>query len=188
MKQIAGFLVVALVAGSAVQAAASDERWIHVRVAESDGARGRVDIQVPVGLVTSLLPALKSRNAKHSIHIDGKDLDLVELRGYWEAVRAAKDGESITVRDRDSDVRVSKRGGELRLIVDERGGGSRVRMTIPILLVDAVLSGKDSIDLDALGAALAKAPMGELLTVDDDDSHVRLWIDARASPVREDGR
>jgi hypothetical protein len=54
--------------------------------------------------------------------------------------------------------------------------------------VDAVFSGNDEIDLGALGAALAKVPVGEILTVDDDDSHVRIWIDATAAAAREDGQ
>jgi hypothetical protein len=186
MKKILGCLVLACVAGVATRAAASDDRWIHVRVDDADGAKGRVDIQVPVGLVSSLLPALKGVHSRGSIHVDRKRVDLAELRGYWNAVRAARDGEYVTVRDEDSDVRIAKSGGYLRLTVDGKGGGNRVRMKIPLPLVDAALAGGDTLDLDALGKAFANAPMGELLTVDDEDSHVRIWIDARPAPARED--
>lgn len=187
MRKLLGSLVIAWVVGGAASAAAKDDRWIHVRVDDAEGGRGRVDIQVPVGLISSILPALNAKHGKHSIRIDGENVDLSELRGYWDAVRTAKDGEYVTVRDADSTVKVSKSGGELRLIVDEKGSRGRVRMRIPVQLVDAALSGRDTIDLDALGAALSKAPMGELLTVDDEDSHVRIWIDAQAAPAREDG-
>jgi hypothetical protein len=118
--------------------------------------------------------------------VDGDAVDLEEIRGYWSAVRSAKDGEYVTVRDADSDVRVSKRGGYFLLNVDDKGGRSRVRMKLPLPLVDAVLDGRDSINLEALGGALAKAPPGEILTVDDEDSHVRIWIDAAAAAPRED--
>jgi len=174
------------VAASATAAVAADDRWIHVRVDETDGDKGRVDIQVPIGLVSTLLPALKGKHGRGSIHFDGSDVDLAELRGYWNAVRAAADGQYVTVRDEDSDVKISKSGGFFRLSVDERGGGSRVRMKVPIQLVDAVLSGGDTIDLGAVGGALAKVPSGEILTVDDEDSHVRIWIDDDAAPARED--
>jgi len=187
MKKLLGCLVLAGIVGGGARAA-SDDRWIHIRVDDADGAKGRVDIQVPVSLVSSLLPVLNRSRGHGTIQVNDRDMDLAELRGYWSAVRAAKDGEYITVRDQDSDVRVSKRGGYFLLNVDDRGGKSRVRMKIPLPLVDAVLAGGDELDLDALGGALAKAPAGELLTVDDEDSHVRIWIDDEVAPPREDAR
>jgi len=186
MKKILGCLVLACITGGAARASASDDRWIHVRVDDADGAGGRVDIQVPIGMVSGLLPALKGAQSRGSIRVDRKRVDLDELRGYWNAVRTAKDGEYVSVRDDDSDVRISKSGGFVRLNVDERGGGSRVRMKIPLELVDAALANGDTFDFDAIGKALAIAPAGELLTVDDDDSHVRIWIDTQPAAARED--
>jgi len=183
MRKLLGSLVIAGIVGSA---AAADDRWIHVRVDDSGGDGGRVDIQVPIGLVATLLPVLNGKHGHGGIHVDGKDVDLAEIRGYWNAVRGAKDGEYVTVRDEDSNVRISKSGGFLRVTVDDQGGTSRVRMKVPITLVDAVLVGGDSIDLNAVGGALAKVPTGEILTVDDEDSHVRIWIDDAAAPARED--
>jgi hypothetical protein len=185
MRKILGCLVLAGFAGGLV--AASDQRWIHVRVDDNDGAKGHVDIQVPIEMVSTLLPALSASGGHGGIHVDGKSVDLGELRGYWSALKAAKDGDYLTVRDADSNVRVSKRGGYFDLAVDDKGGKSRVRMKIPLPLLDAVLAGEgDTLDVSSLGTALAQAPMGELLTVDDEDSHVRIWIDREAAPTRED--
>jgi hypothetical protein len=188
MNKILRGLILTAVAGWAPWAAAADEPWIHVRVDDVGGTQGRVDIQVPVAMVSSLLPAMKGRHGVSSIHIDGGSIDLEQIRGYWNAVRAAKDGEYVTVRDEDSDVHVSKSGGVLRVSVDDNGRSSRVRMTVPVQLVDALLAGGDTLDLDALVGAIAKAPRGDLLTVDDEDSHVRVWIDGQPAPVREDRR
>ena len=189
MKRTFGCLVLACVTLSVSQVAASDDRWIHVRVDDTDGAKGRVDIQVPIGMVSSLLPALKGGHGHGSIHLDRREVDVAELRGYWNAVRAAKDGEYVTVRNEDSDVRISKSGGYLRLTVDDnKRKGGRVRMKLPVPLVDAALVGGDTIDLGAIAKALADTPAGELLTVDDEDSHVRIWIDAQPAPAREEGR
>ncbi len=185
MKKLLGCLVLVGIAGGAV-AAASDDRWIHVRVDDADGDKGRVDIQVPIGMIESLLPILKGVHGHGSIHVDAKSMDLAEFREYWTALRAAKDGEYVTVRDEDSDVRIAKRGGNFLLTVDDKGGRSRVRMKVPLPIVDAVLAGGETLDLGALGGALAKAPAGELLSVDDEDSHVRIWIDGAAAPARED--
>jgi len=184
MRTILGCLLIASLAGSGARAA--DDRWIHVRVDDVDGGKGKVDIQVPIGMVTTLLPILKGRHGHGSIEIDGGDVDLAELRRYWAAVRTAKDGEYVTVRDADSTVKIAKTGGYFRLTVDETEGGSRVRMKIPVPLIDALLSGGDDVDIDAVGTALAKVPSGEILTVDDDDSHVRIWIDDEPAPARQD--
>lgn len=185
MKMLLGcLLIVGVAGGSAI--AASDDRWIHVRVDATDGDKGRVDIQVPVGMVQSLLPMLKGAHAHGSIHVDDRSIDLAELREYWTAVRAAKDGEYVTVRDEDSDVRIAKRGGDFLVSVDGKRDQSRVRMKVPLPFIDAVLAGGDTLDLGALSGALAKAPWGDLLTVDDDDSHVRIWIDGSAAPARKE--
>jgi len=187
MKNTLGCLLMTSVVGFAASAATPDERWIHVRVDDADDAKGRVDIQVPIGLVSTLLPALKGRHGDATFQLEGTNVGLAELRGYWNAVRTSKDGDYVRVRDKDSNVRISKSGGFLRVIVDEEGGGSRVRVKVPLPLVDAVLGGGETIDLDAIGGALAKAPVGELLTVDDENSHVRIWIDAQPAAAREDG-
>ena len=184
MRTIFGCLLIACLAGSAARA--SDDRWIHVRVDDAEDGKGQVDIQVPIGMVTTLLPVLSGKHGHGSIEIDGGDVDLAELRRYWAAVRTAKDGEYVTVRDADSTVKIAKSGGYFRLTVDETDGGSRVRMKVPLPLVDALLSGGDTVDIGAVGSALAKIPRGEILTVDDNESHVRVWIDDEPAPARGD--
>jgi hypothetical protein len=185
MKKLLVSLILAGFAGGAA-AAASDGKWIHVRVDDAGGDKGRVDIQVPIEMVQSLLPVLKGAHARGSIQVDSKSVNLDEFREYWAAVRAAKDGEYVTVRDQDSNVRIAKRGGNFLLTVDDKAGKSQVRMKVPLPIIDAVLASGDSLDLGALSGALAKAPTGEILTVDDENSHVRVWIDGSAAPARED--
>jgi hypothetical protein len=183
MRRTWGCLVLAGFVGGA--AIASEQRWIHVKV-DGNGDGGHVDIQVPVELVSTVLPVLGASRAHGGIQVDGKSMDLAELRGYWTALKATKDGEYLTVRDADSDVKVGKRDGCVDVAVDDKAGKSRVRMKIPLPVLDAVLTGGDTVDAGALGAALAQAPVGELLAVDDEDSHVRVWIDRDAAPARKE--
>jgi hypothetical protein len=186
MNKILGCWVIAVAALAPASVAAASDRWIHVRVDDAGDERARVDIQVPVGLVSTLLPALNGRHGGGTIRVDGSHADLAELRSCWNAVRAAKDGDYVTVRDHDSNVRVSKSNGFLLMSVDDRGGRGRVRLKMPLPLVDAVLASGDTVDLEAVGSALEKTAVGDLLTVDDEDSHVRVWIDTAAAPARED--
>jgi hypothetical protein len=188
MNKILGSLVIACSALGFATAADAGEKWVHIRVDDAGEADARVDIQFPVGLVSALLPALKGKRGAHAVHLDGSSVDMAELRNYWSAVRDAKDGAYVTVRDADSSARISKSRGFLRLLVNDQGGTSRVRMTVPVPFVDAVLAGGDTVDVDSIGTALDKAPLGDLLTVDDENSHVRIWIDTEAAPAREYGR
>jgi hypothetical protein len=187
MRKALGALVIVGLAGTGAWAGATDDRWIHIRVDDNDGGSGRVDIQVPITMLSGLLPMLQHKTAAGAIHVDGKDVDLAELRTYWAVVRDAKDGEYVTVRDDDARVRIAKSAGSLLVNVDESEGRGRVRMKLPVTLVDAVLAGDNDLDLIALGKALEKSPSGDLLTVDDEDSHVRIWIDAAPAAAREDG-
>lgn len=186
MRTTMGALAIAGLLGSGAWAASAGDRWIHIRVDDTDDGDARVDIQVPIAMVSGLMPMLKDHTTHGTIHVDGDDIDIEELRGYWTALKGAKDGEYVTVRDRDAHVRVAKSQGQLLLDVDDKDEGSRVRVRIPVPLVDAALAGGKTIDLNALGKALEQAPSGDLITVDDAGSHVRIWIDEAPSPARED--
>lgn len=187
MKRVVGALMIAWAAASGAWAA-EDDRWIHIRVDDNGGAGGHVDIQLPIGMVRSLLPAIEANGHGGGLRVGRGDVDLREMRAYWAAVRDSKDGDYVTVRDEDSRVRIAKSAGYLLVHVDESSGGARVRMKIPTTLVDAVFAGGDEVDLEAVGKALAKVPSGEIISVDDEDSHVRIWIDATPTAAREDAR
>ncbi len=188
MKKTLGALLILAGTAAPLSIRAAEERWIHVRVDDAGDSRARVDLQVPIELVSTLLPALDGGHGSHKISIDGSDLDLKSLRSSWASLREARDGEYVTVKDDDSEVRISKSHGVFLVTVTGEGGREHVRMKLPVSLVDAALSGGDSIDLPTIASALAKVPSGDLITVDDDDSHVRIWIDGQAAPVRENAR
>ena len=82
-------------------------------------------------------------------------------------------------------MRVSKKAGLVHVDVDEKGAsGSKVRLRLPVPLVEAIVGG-GAVDGDALVKALSSVPDGDLVTVDDEDSHVRIWLDgAPAKPGR----
>jgi len=186
MRTIFAAVAVAGALASGVRAETSSDRWIHVRVDDNDEGHARVDIQVPIGMVSGLLPMLEHEVGSGEININGKDVDLVRIRNAWTALRQAKDGQYVTVRDDDADVRIAKNGGLLLIHVDDKEDGDRVRIKLPLPVVDAALSGGETLDLDALIRALEKAPSGDIVTVDNNESHVRIWIDSAPAPARQD--
>jgi len=65
------------------------------------------------------------------------------LRALVDAVRTSRDGEFVTVQNRDSDVRVAKRNGTLFVHVFEKNKPRRseVEVKVPMKVVDALFSG-----------------------------------------------
>jgi hypothetical protein len=56
-------------------------------------------------------------------------------------------------------------------------GAEQVRVEVPVSLVDALLSGEeDEANIEAAILELRKR-RGDVVRVQDDDSHVRVWID-----------
>ena len=190
MKTVAACVAstLALTFALPLSAAADSTRWIHVRVHDEGEDGARVDIQVPLAMVSSLLPSLKKKIEIHEGRIDlGNDeMTLDEMRGYWAAVKASKDGNYVTVRDGSDTVRIAKRGGVVHVDVSADRGSERVKLRLPAPLVDAVLGKDDTLDVGELMKALSGVPNGEIIAVDDDDSRVRIWIDDKPQPADED--
>jgi hypothetical protein len=63
-------------------------------------------------------------------------------------------------------------------------GAQKVRLEVPIDLVDALLSGEgESLNLSAAFSRL-QTLRGEILSVEDGPSRVRVWIDERKEGTR----
>jgi hypothetical protein len=164
--------------------ASGEERWLHIHVDE--GADGdRVRVNVPLSMVEQILPAIQAENFKGGrIRIEGADLDDVDVRAMWQAVRSARDGEFVTVNSRqDGDVTVSKKGGMILVQVDEKGDGAeRVRVRVPVAFMDALFApGDGEIDVAAAMKSLSDGGDGELVTVESATEKVRIWIDRNAA-------
>lgn len=176
-------IAVALTLGTAAAA----DPWIHVRV---DGADpdDRVRLSFPVGMVRSMLQGVETDDVHDGkIRIDDADFDDVDLRAMLEAVRDADDAEFIRIRDDDSDIRVAKDRGQLLVHVDPReGGDERVRIRVPIEVVEALLdSSQETGELDIAAAVDVLATMtGDLVVVEDGEQSVRIWID-RSSEIAD---
>ena len=189
MIRAASIASLAMILATPVATAGSDDLWIHVRVKESKGDKpANVKVNVPVSLVTEILPAidtdeLKGGKIKIQLDSDGDSLSAKEMRDILRAVRNAKDGEYITVDDPEDHVRVAKSGGYLLIRAEEsRDRASSVQVKVPLRAAEALLAGKgEELDLVAAIRALGERPEGELLVVDGDDDHVRIWIDGNAS-------
>jgi hypothetical protein len=163
--------------------ASSHDRWLHVRVTNPDRNEETVRVNVPLELAEKVLPTInKDRLHSGRVRLDDIDCHGVDLRALLDAVRTSKDGEFVTVQNKESDVRVAKHNGTLFVHVFEknRPKKSEVEVKVPMRVVDALLSGgKDELDLVAGLRALSSQGDTELVSVKDQENTVRVWLDSK---------
>jgi hypothetical protein len=161
----------------------SHDRWLHVRVTNPDSNEESVRVNVPLELAEKVLPTInKDRLHKGRVRINDIDCHGIDFRALLDAVRTSKDGEFVTVQNKESDVRVAKRNGTLFVHVFEKNHPkkSEVEVKVPIRVVDALFSGdKDELDLIAALHALAAQGDTELVSVKDNENTVRVWLDSK---------
>ena len=99
-----------------------------------------------------------------------------DFRSERETVNS--DAEFVTVEEDDETIRIFRKGSRVFVNVDGRRG-EKVRVELPIALVDALLSGDsdDELDMAAAMAELQKMGSGEIVRVEDGKDTVRIWID-----------
>jgi hypothetical protein len=172
--------------GTSSQAAASNsghDRWLHVRVTNPNSSEESVRVNVPLELAEKVLPTI-NQHRLHSgkVSFDEADCHGVDIRALLDAVRTSKDGEFVTVQNKDSDVRVAKQNGYLLVHVFEKNHPrkSQVEVKVPMKVVDALFSaGKDELDLVAGLRALSAHGDTELVSVKDEENTVRVWLDSK---------
>jgi hypothetical protein len=161
----------------------SKDRWLHIRVISTDAKGETVRVNVPLELAEKVLPAVnKDRLHNGKVKIDDSHINDVDLRALVDAIRTAKDGEFVTVRSNDCDVRVAKLDNHLIIHVldKEKSKKSEVEVRVPMKVVDALFSaGKDELDLVAALHALSGQGDTELVSVKDHENTVRVWLDSK---------
>jgi hypothetical protein len=168
----------------------SKDRWLHVRVENPDTKDESVRVNIPLELAEKVLPTINhDRLQSGKVKVSEVDCHGVDLPALLDAVRTSKDGEFVTVQNKDSDVRVAKQNNYFLIhVVDKnRSGGkdhaakkSTVEVKIPMRVVDALFSGrKDELDLVAGLRALSAQGDTELVSVRDDENTVRVWLDSK---------
>jgi hypothetical protein len=107
-------------------AASSDthDRWLHVRVVNTDDKNETVRVNIPLDLAEKILPTInKERLHNGKVRIDEAQIHGdVDLHALMDAIRTSKDGEFVTVQGSENDVRVAKEGGRLIVHVTDKSG------------------------------------------------------------------
>jgi hypothetical protein len=183
MATLKGTMLTALgVLALTVPAAAGGTSWLHIKVDEAGNKAATVRVNLPLTVLEAVAPLAGEEFAKNTkIHAGDKRLNKAELKRMLIAVRDTDDAEFVRVQDDGDDVRVAKVKGQLVVHVREKGKAKdTVSVQIPMEVADALLNGPgDELDFVAALNVLKQRGSGPLVTVDDDDSKVRIWIDDR---------
>lgn len=181
LTALAALLVVsagALQAQPASQTAREGAKWIHVRVDEEEGAK--VAINLPISLVDVAVDMAREEA------LDAGDFDLGEdskvriedLRKMWRELKGAGDAEFVNVQDGDDHVRIFRQGDKVHVQVDEKDQKT-VRIEMPSSIVDALLSSEgEELNLEAAARELGRIGQQDVVTIDDEGTRVRIWVDA----------
>lgn len=182
-KRLLAFTIgAALLALSGGAAFAQSAQWIHVRVLQEGGAK--VSVNLPISLIEVALDiAGKEVFKRHGgLHFGRHhDVDLADLRKMWNELREAGDAEYVSVDGKDGEqVRIFRQDDRVMIQVDE-DGEEKVRVEVPFSVVDTLLEG-DGDELNLIGALreMANANDGDIITVHDGDTDVRVWIDTNS--------
>ena len=175
-------LALLLLALPTVAPAIDDDQWLHVTV---QGDEETVRINLPLATVAAVLPLIEADEFHRGrIRIEDVDLEHTDVVAILAEIRKAKDGEYVTVEEKDAIVRVRKEGEFLFVDVEDHGPGDQetVRVKMPIKVLDALTSGEEN-ELDLLAAieVLAEYEGHDLVTVSEGGESVRVWIDRKSS-------
>ncbi len=187
MKKLLAIVGILFLGAGAILAAQAvpEERWLHVRVEEGKAGKDgeTVRVNVPLSLAEKVLPAIHvDRFEGGKVRLEDGEIKDVDLKAILQAVRETRDGEFVTVEGKDN-VRVAKEKGHLLVKVREGdGAGAKVDVQVPMAVVEALLSGeKNELDVAAAVRALARHGEDFLVTVNDEGTSVRVWIDSENS-------
>jgi len=160
--------------------AAAQDLWIHVKVHEEGGENTRVTVNLPVSFIEGVLPMLEESGHMEGarIELDDSDISVSDLRRVLESLKGSPDATFAEVQTDTETVIFYKQGDYLRVETEESTGGTEVTAHLPIAVLDALLSAPgEQIDLQAGIRALAAHGPGDLVTVRDGETSVRVWID-----------
>ena len=160
-----------------------DQPWLHIEVVEDDGDGANVKINLPLSLAQIALEMASKMEGEvlidgGHIQIENCDISVRDMRRLWAELKDAGDADFVTVEEKDERIEIFRRGDSVFVNVDSLDGDEKVRMEVPVALVDALLSGEgESLNVAAAITQLEAAGPGDIVTIQDGRDFVRIWID-----------
>jgi hypothetical protein len=172
--------VVLLLSFSGPVLAQTKDPWLHLEVHERSSDPALVKVNLPISMVDVALDIVKDEKFRHGrFRLDTDEISIAEMRRIWSELRKAGDGEFVSVEKKTETVRIARQGNLLLVkVTGPDKQKAKVDLKVPITVVDALLEGSgDELNLKAALMAMQQRSSGDILTVNDEQTQVRLWID-----------
>ena len=153
--------------------------WMHLEVVEKSDDPGTVKVNLPISMVDVALNLVKDKNLQDGhFKMGHNDMSVAEMRQLWSELKNAGNAEFVTVQKRDETVRISREGSFVLVKVSHTKNAEKVDIKMPVSVVDALLSGPgEELNLKAAVTAMKVGNVGDILTINESNTQVRLWID-----------
>jgi hypothetical protein len=183
MKSFRPLWCVVAVLALALPAGALADQWLHVYVQENGEAGETVRVNVPLSLAKTVLPVVEKQISKE-MKLKEQPFTIQDLRNIWSELKTVQNTNFVTVDSPEANVRISIRRNHVVVEADE-ASKTQVNIRIPNEVVDALLSGDaETLNLQAALEALSGATAEDLVSIQEEDSTVRIWIDQKAESKR----
>ena len=170
--------------------AAPADRFLHVQVSDSGRNGENVNVNLPLGVAEKVLPTINKgplHNGRVTVPTDALNdaLQGIDVPTILDAVRTSPDNQIVSVKQGTQNIDVSKSHGNIIVhIKDSKLRGENVDVTVPLSVVNALFNGTQKGELDVAAALQELDKVGNdfLVTVEDANEHVRVWIDSQSQP------
>jgi hypothetical protein len=180
MKKAFTLLALGLVTASLSSSLVAQKKdpWFHVEVKENKAEPEYVKVNLPMSMVDVALKVIKDKKFnKGHFKLPTDEVSIADMRKIWSELRKAGNAEFVTVEKKDETVRVAKDGNYVLVKITENKK-QKVDLKVPVSVVDALLAGSgDELDIKGALLAMQKQNAGEILTINDNQTQVRVWID-----------
>jgi hypothetical protein len=172
----------------ALPVAALAANWIHVEVTE-DGGETVVKAQFPVSMVEVALGIAEDEIAESgALRLDDAEITIEELRTMWVELREAGDAEFVNIQEKGGEkVSIYRKGDFVYVDVEDNSGyrddgGEKVNIKVPVSVIDKLFEGDgEELNLRAALEELERSAHGQVISVTDGDTQVKVWIDDQVS-------
>ena len=180
MKKALNLLALALLVASLSSplVAQKKDSWFHVEVKENKTEPKYVKVNLPLSMVDVALNVIQDKKLnKGKFKLPTDDVSIADMRKIWSELKKTGNAEFVTVHQKNETVRVAKDGNYV-VVKITKNKKQKVDLRVPVSVVDALLAGSgDELDIKGALLAMQKQNAGEILTVNDNETQVRVWID-----------
>jgi hypothetical protein len=152
--------------------------WFHLEVRENKGEPELVKVNLPMSMVDVALRIAQEKKLHNGrIKLPSNEISVPDMRELWNDLKKAGNADFVTVEKKNERVRIAREGSFVIINVLEKDA-SKVDVRVPVAVVDALLTGTgDELDIKAALLAMQQKNIGDIVTVNDQQTQVRLWID-----------